>query len=61
MLQSFNVNFSYKLRKGSPTTTRVYHVNAASAADAKLQIYHTYRCGCYSFCINSVTPHTPAQ
>ena len=56
MLKSFNVSFSYKIRKGHPTTTHVYHVNAASASDAKLQIYHTYRRGCYRFRINSVTP-----
>ena len=56
MLQSFDVNFSYKLRKGSPITTHVYHVNAAGAQDAKLQVVSAEKRGCYRFRINSVTP-----
>ena len=56
MLKSFNVSFSYKIRKGHPTTTHVYHVNAASASDAKLQVVRAEKRGCYRFRINSVTP-----
>lgn len=56
MLKSFNVSFSYKLRKGGPITTRLWFVNAASAQDAKLQVIHAEKRGCYRFRINSVTP-----
>ena len=55
MLKSFNVSFSYKLRKGHPTTTCMYHVNAQNAHDAKLQVIHAEKRGCYRFRINSVT------
>ena len=55
MLQSFNVNFSYKLRKGSPTTTLEYSVSAETAQDAKLQVIRAEKRGCYRFRINSVT------
>ena len=56
MLKSYDVNFSYKLRKGSPTTTLEYRVSAESAHDAKLQVVHAEKRGCYRFRINSVTP-----
>jgi len=56
MLKSFNVSFSYKLRKGGPITTRVYYVSAPSAKDAKRQVIHAENRGCYRFRINSVTP-----
>ena len=56
MLQSFDVNFSYKLRKGSPPTTREYHVSAEAVQDAKLQVILAEKRGCYRFRINSVTP-----
>ena len=56
MLKSFNVSFSYKLRKGGPITTRVWFVNAPTAQDAKLQVIRVEKRGCYRFRINSVTP-----
>lgn len=55
MLKSFNVSFSYKLRKGGPITTQVYYVSATSAKDAKRQVVHAENRGCYRFRINSVT------
>jgi len=56
MLKSFDVNFSYKLRKGAKVITQVYHVNAENAEDAKLQVIRAEKRGCYRFRINSVTP-----
>ena len=56
MLKSFNVSFSYKLRKGCPTRTRVYYVNAPTAHDAKLEVIRAEKQGNYRFRINSVTP-----
>ena len=56
MLKSFNVSFSYKLRKGHPTTTLEYRVSAETAQDAKLQVIRAEKRGCYRFRINSVTP-----
>ena len=56
MLKPFHVSFSYKLRKGHPTTTVVYYVNAKSAQNAKRQVVHAENRGCYRFRINSVTP-----
>ena len=56
MLKSFTVSFSYKLRKGSPIRTRVYHVNAPTAHDAKMQVVRAEKPGCYRFRINSVIP-----
>jgi len=56
MLKSFNVSFSYKLRKGSPIRTRVYFVNAQSWLDAKRQVIRAEKQGNYRFRINSVTP-----
>ena len=56
MLKSFIVSFSYKLRKGSPIKTREYHVSAETAQDAKSQVVHAEKRGCYRFRINSVTP-----
>ena len=56
MLQSFDVNFSYKLRKGGPTTTLEYYVSAPTAQDAKMQVIRAEKRGCYRFRINSVTP-----
>ena len=55
MLKSFNVSFSYKLRKGGLITTRVWYVNAPTAQDAKRQVVHAENRGCYRFRINSVT------
>ena len=55
MLQSFDVNFSYKLRKGGPITTLEYHVSAENAQDAKQQVVRAEKRGCYRFRINSVT------
>ena len=55
MLQSFDVNFSYKLRKGGPITTQEYCVSAENAQDAKLQVVLAEKRGCYRFRINSVT------
>ena len=55
MLKSYKVSFSYKLRKGGPITTRVYHVSAHTALDAKRQVVHAENRGCYRFRINSVT------
>ena len=56
MLKSYDVNFSYKLRKASPTTTLEYCVSAESAHDAKVQVVRAEKRGCYRFRINSVTP-----
>ena len=57
MLKSYNVNFSYKLRKGTKIITQEYHVNAENAHDAKMQIISAEKRGCYRFRINSVTPY----
>ena len=56
MLKPFNVNFSYKLRKGGRITTREYRVSAPTAQDAKRQVVWSENRGCYRFRINSVTP-----
>lgn len=56
MLKSFDVNFSFKLRKGAKVITRTYHVNAPTAQDAKLEVIRAEKRGCYRFRINSVTP-----
>ena len=56
MLKSFNVSFSYKLRKGGRITTLEYRVSAHTAADAKRQVVYAENRGCYRFRINSVTP-----
>lgn len=56
MTQSFNVNFSFKLKKGGKIYTREYVVLADDERDAKLQVRHSENRGCYRFRINSVTP-----
>ena len=61
MQKSFDVNFSFKLKKGGKIFTREYHVTAPNAQDAKRQVIYAENRGCYRFRINSVTPNTPAQ
>ena len=56
MLKPFNVNFSYKLKRGGKIYTREYLVFAEDAQSAKRQVRHAENRGCYRFRINSVTP-----
>ena len=61
MQQSYDVNYSFKLRKGGKIYTRELHVLAKDAGDAKRQVIYAENRGCTRFRINSVAPHTPAQ
>ena len=55
MPKSFNVNFSFKLKKGGKIYTREFVVLAKDAQDAKRQVVYAENRGCYRFRINSVT------